>query len=152
MNRRLCALLLIAFPACSSGPSEPMDDDAGPGSTEVTQAAKDKFEDIIDVMDLTDETLDPLFQGAWEGDPAARLRLAHDAELLKQGFAMLQSSIRPKNVEADFDGFARDTGAFMNKLAAAAHQDSAAVKTLFADPRAVGKNYCGRCHEKYRDD
>lgn len=152
MNRRLCALLLIALPACSSGPRVPEGDSAASGSSAATQAAMDKFEDIIDVMDLMDETLDPLFHGTWPADLMARKKLAHSAQMLTHGFAMLQTSIRPKNVEADFDGFAQDTGAFMKKLAAAADQDNAAVKALFADPRSVGKQYCGRCHQKYRDD
>ena len=152
MNRRLCTWLLIALSACSSDPTVPKEEDARPGSSAILQAARDKFEDIIEVMDLTDETLDPLFQGEWAGGEEAREELARHAEMLTHGFAWLQTSIRPKNVGPDFDGFAKDTGTFMEKLAAAAHEDSAAVRALFRDPRAVGQNYCGRCHDKYRDD
>jgi len=151
MKFLLSTLILISISACSTGSSDDSQDGfMVPRTPE--QAAKAKFEDVHEVMELTDETLDPLFQGKWDGTDENRKQLAFHADMLALGFGWMQTTLKPKDVESDFSTLSQDTAVFMQQLAAAAKKDSESVKALFADPRSVGKNYCGRCHDKYRDD
>lgn len=151
MKIHFCILILFLIAACSTGSHHDDDGDAM-GTETAAQAAKERFSDVHDVMILTDETMDPLFGGKWEGTDIDRRRLAWHADMLAIGFGWVQTTLKPKDVDAGFASLAEDTAVFMQQLSKAANKDSESVKALFLDPRAVGKNYCGRCHDKYRDD
>ncbi len=147
MHRFLSIVLLLSFLACASDTTSKEGQ-----TTRPAKAVETEFEDIQEVMELTDETIDPFFEGDWNGDQESRKELALHAEKLVRGFGLLQTSLKPKDVEADFSEWAKDMQGFLGQLATAAKKDTPSVQALFADPRSIGKNHCGRCHDKYRDD
>jgi cytochrome c553 len=152
MKQLLCTLVLLLVAACSASSSSDESHDQPQSAITPEQAAKEKFESILEIMELSDESLAPLFDCDWVGNEEVRKQLAFDAEMLTYGFAWLQTTLRPKSVEQDFIDDSKGTQAFMQKLASAARQGNDSVRSLFADPRATSQRHCGRCHDKYRDN
>lgn len=152
MKPLLCTLLLLSVSACSASTSSEENPIEVQRTETPEQATKERFEDILELMELCDESLAPLFDGEWEGGDQARKQLGLEAQMLVHGFARLQTTLKPKDVDPDFIEFSKTTQSFMQKIVTATNQDSASVQTLFADPRTTNQLHCGRCHDKYRDN
>ncbi|MEZ5989913.1 MAG: hypothetical protein R3F30_12465 [Planctomycetota bacterium] len=142
----LAALCFACSPTRGDGQAHEEDHEAHEGKHE-TEHEEGPLEEL---MEAADETFGALRHGRFDDSREGLDEVAERARELAEGYGDLAGEHRPRDTREDFVGFARDTSGFWSRVAEAAGKDAGTLRGMFADPRAVGRQYCGRCHDVYK--